>query len=101
MLVDLLHFDTKYPSGAIVLEAGCGVGAQTITLAQTSPHAQFMCVDVSSDSLAEAERRAVVAGLENVEFRQANIFALPFEAESFDHALVCFVLEHLSHRSRR
>ena len=29
-------------------------------------------------------------------FQQADIFALPFEAESFDHVFVCFVLEHLS-----
>jgi hypothetical protein len=31
-----------------------------------------------------------------VEFRQADIFALPFDAESFDHVFVCFVLEHLA-----
>jgi SAM-dependent methyltransferase len=31
-----------------------------------------------------------------VEFRQADIFALPFGVESFDHVFVCFVLEHLS-----
>jgi SAM-dependent methyltransferase len=31
-----------------------------------------------------------------VEFRQADIFALPFTTESFDHVFVCFVLEHLS-----
>ena len=32
-LVELLHSDTAYPAGSQVLEAGCGVGAQTITLA--------------------------------------------------------------------
>jgi SAM-dependent methyltransferase len=32
----------------------------------------------------------------NVDLRQADIFALPFEAQSFDHVFVCFVLEHLS-----
>jgi SAM-dependent methyltransferase len=31
-----------------------------------------------------------------VEFRQADIFELPFSAESFDHVFVCFVLEHLA-----
>jgi SAM-dependent methyltransferase len=36
------------------------------------------------------------AGLTNVRFRQADIFALPFDSESFDHVFVCFVLEHLS-----
>jgi SAM-dependent methyltransferase len=95
-LVDLLHFDSTYPSGSTVLEAGCGVGAQTVTLAQRSPGARFTSVDISADSVAEAERRADRAGLTNVQFRQADIFELPFDAESFDHVFVCFVLEHLS-----
>jgi SAM-dependent methyltransferase len=95
-LVDLLHFDSAYPSGSTVLEAGCGVGAQTVTLAQRSPEARFTSVDISADSIAEAGRRADRAGLTNVQFRQADIFELPFDAESFDHVFVCFLLEHLS-----
>jgi SAM-dependent methyltransferase len=95
-LVDLLHSDTAYPGGSSVLEVGCGVGAQTVTLAGRSPDARFTSLDVSADSIAEAKRRADRAGLTNVEFRQADIFTLPFSAESFDHVFVCFVLEHLS-----
>jgi len=95
-LVELLHADTAYPAGSTVLEAGCGVGAQTVTLAGRSPDARFMSVDLSAASLAEAERRIGRAGLTNVELLQADIFALPFEPGSFDHAFVCFVLEHLS-----
>jgi ubiquinone/menaquinone biosynthesis C-methylase UbiE len=95
-LLDLLHGDTAYPAGSRVLEAGCGVGAQTITLAQRSPQAHITSIDVSADSVAEAARRAERAGLTNVEFRQADIFALPFAPASFDHIFVCFVLEHLS-----
>ena len=95
-LADLLHSDTAYPAGSSVLEVGCGVGAQTITLAQRSPGARFTSIDVSADSLAEAMRRINRAGLTNVEFRQADIFALPFNPESFDHVFVCFLLEHLS-----
>ena len=94
-LVDLLHHDTAYQAGSQVLEAGCGVGAQTVTLAQRSPEAHLVSVDISAESLAEAEARADLAGVDNLEFRQADIFALPFEPESFDHVLVCFVLEHL------
>jgi len=95
-LVDLLHSDTSYPSGSTVLEAGCGVGAQTVALAQTSPEARFTSVDLSADSVAEAQRRSDQAGITNVEFSQADIFDLPFGAESFDHVFVCFVLEHLA-----
>ena len=94
-LVDLLHSDTTYPSNSTVLEVGCGVGAQTLILAQRSPQARFTSIDVSADSLAEARRRTEQAGLTNVEFRQADIFDLPFPTESFDHVFVCFVLEHL------
>jgi SAM-dependent methyltransferase len=95
-LVDLLHSGTSYPAGSVVLEAGCGVGAQTLTLAQGSPGAQFVSVDISPDSIAEAKRRTDAAGLTNVRFLEADILALPFGPESFDHVFVCFVLEHLA-----
>jgi len=94
-LVELLHADTAYPPGCTVLEAGCGVGAQTITLARRSPEARFTSVDVSPESIVEARRRVDAAGLANVELLQGDLFNLPFDPESFDHAFVCFVLEHL------
>jgi SAM-dependent methyltransferase len=96
-LADLLHADTQYPPRSAVLEAGCGVGAQTVTLAQRSPDAHFTAIDLSADSIAAARRATAAAGLTNVRFQQADIFALPFAPESFDHVFVCFVLEHLSY----
>src|SRR6267154_6603710 len=95
-LADLLHADTAYPAGSTVLEAGCGVGAQTVTLARRSPGARFMSVDVSAESVAQAKRVAGAAGITNVQFQQADILSPPFAPESFDHVFVCFVLEHLS-----
>lgn len=95
-LVELLHSDTAYPAGSRVLEAGCGVGAQTLTLARNSPHALITSIDISESSLAEAKRKVASAGLTNVQFQQADIFHLPVGPEAFDHVFVCFVLEHLS-----
>jgi SAM-dependent methyltransferase len=95
-LVELLHSDTRYPAGSVVLEAGCGVGAQTVTLARRSPGTRFVSVDTSAASLVEASARVEQARLSNVELRQADIFALPFEIDSFDHVFLCFVLEHLT-----
>ncbi|MBI5685763.1 MAG: methyltransferase domain-containing protein [Verrucomicrobia bacterium] len=95
-LVELLHSDTAYPAGSCVLEAGCGVGAQTVTLALNSPQAAITSVDVSEASVTEARRRVTAAGLTNVEFQRADIFNLPFAPGSFDHVFVCFVLEHLA-----
>lgn len=95
-LVELLHSDTAYPSGSRVLEAGCGVGAQTIPLSRNSPEALITSFDISESSIGEARQRASVAGLKNVRFEQADLFALPYRPESFDHVFVCFVLEHLA-----
>lgn len=96
-LVELLHSDTVYPVGSQVLEAGCGVGAQTITLAQNSPDATITAVDISEASITEARRRVAAASLHNVQVEQADLFDLPYARESFDHIFVCFVLEHLPH----
>jgi SAM-dependent methyltransferase len=95
-LLELLHAGTSYPAGSLVLEAGCGVGAQTVTLARRSPDARLVSIDLAEDSVAAARRRVEQAGLTNVQLRQADIFALPFEPGSFDHVFVCFVLEHLA-----
>jgi SAM-dependent methyltransferase len=95
-LVKLLHSDTTYPAGSLVLEAGCGTGAQTVTLARNSPGARVISIDISATSLAQAQAKVEAAGLPNVEFRQADLFAPPFGPESFDHLFVCFVLEHLA-----
>lgn len=95
-LVELLHAGTRYPSGSRVLEAGCGVGAQTVHLAANSPEARIVSVDCSASSLAAAEASVHGRGMTNVEFYQADLFDLPFETESFDHVFVCFVLEHLA-----
>jgi SAM-dependent methyltransferase len=97
-LAELLHHDTHYPDGARVLEAGCGVGAQTVHLLRHSPKARFTCIDREPSSLAAA--RDTIADMpgavDHVEFVQGDLFHLPFPEASFDHVFVCFVLEHLA-----
>ena len=99
-LAELLHRDSLYPAGSQVLEAGCGVGAQTVLLAQNSPGAHFTSVDLSPVSVQAAEAAVRRAGFTNVTFRTADIFKLPFPPGSFDHVFVCFVLEHLAEPAR-
>ncbi len=94
-LGELLHGDTRYPPGSSVLEAGCGVGAQTVILARNSPGARFTSVDLSAESLEQAGARTAAAGIRNVTFRQADVFDLPFPPGGFDHVFVCFLLEHV------
>jgi SAM-dependent methyltransferase len=94
-LAGLLHNDTIYPAGSHVLEAGCGVGAQTVILAKNNPQSHFTSIDVSPASVNAAQAAAARAGLTNVTFQTADIFNLPFSGASFNHVFVCFVLEHL------
>jgi len=94
-LSELLHYDTAYPPGSRVLEAGCGVGAQTVLLAGGSPEAEIVSVDISEASVEQARARVEAASYRNVTLQVADLFELPFEAASFDHVFVCFVLEHV------
>jgi len=94
-LTELLHGDTRYKKGESVLEAGCGVGAQTVILAQNSPGADITSIDFSYESIDKARQLIKKNKISNVKFLHADIFELPFEENSFDHVFVCFVLEHL------
>lgn len=95
-LAEILNHDTLYPAGSRVLEAGCGIGAQTIILTKNSPDAQFHAIDISQDSINQARKAVRADKITNVTFQRADIFNLPFQEGSFDHVFVCFVLEHLS-----
>jgi len=95
-LTELLHSDTVYPTGSTILEAGCGVGAQTVILSRNSPGAHFTSIDISPTSLEAAAALISRENIKNVTFQHADIFELPFPAEHFDHIFVCFVLEHLA-----
>jgi len=95
-LSELLHHDTAYPPGSLVLECGCGTGAQTVHLAARSPRARIVSVDISDTSLDQARALIQAAGHTNVDFLRANLFHLPFDDGHFDHVFLCFVLEHLA-----
>jgi len=94
-LDDIIHNDTIISKGSIVLEAGCGVGAQTKIIAAKNPDSNFISIDLSEDSIREAKEMINSLNITNVEFRQADIYNLPFIDGTFDSVIVCFVLEHL------
>lgn len=95
-LAELLHAGTRYPAGASLLEAGCGVGAQTVILARNSPGVRITAIDRSEDSLARAREAVSAAGIGAVDFRRADVLELSAPPGGFDHVFVCFLLEHLA-----
>ncbi len=95
ILEELLHGDSRFPAQSKVLEAGCGVGAQTLILCRRNPDIDLTSIDISSQSLALARQAAEKANVGNVQFLKGDIHNLQFPKDHFDHVFVCFVLEHL------
>lgn len=94
-LARFLHETVRFSEGSHVLEAGCGVGAQSMHLARNNPNVHFTAFDASIESVKKARERIAREGLKNIRFENADVFDLPYAAESFDHVFVCFLLEHL------
>lgn len=94
-LNEIIHHDTIFSENSIILEAGCGVGAQTQIVAPKNPNSKFISIDISENSICKAKELIELRNLDNVEFQTGNIFNLNFPDEYFDHIFICFVLEHL------
>jgi ubiquinone/menaquinone biosynthesis C-methylase UbiE len=65
-----------------ILDLGCGTGKQTVLLAPRAE--EVWAIDISAESLRQAETRCARAGLSNVRFLQQSIEALPAETGSVD-----------------
>jgi ubiquinone/menaquinone biosynthesis C-methylase UbiE len=65
-----------------VLDLGCGTGKQTALLAPRAE--EVWAIDLSAESLRQAEARCARAGFYNVKFLQQSIVALPAEDGSVD-----------------
>lgn len=94
-VADFIHWDSHWPANESVLEAGCGVGAQTKIIAALNPESRFTAIDISPQSLQQAEQAIQELGLTNVSFAGADVEKLSYRSNSFDHVFVCFLLEHL------
>lgn len=65
-----------------VLDLGCGTGKQTVLLAPRAE--EVWAIDLSAESLRQAEARCARAGYHNVKFFQQSIVTLPAEDGSVD-----------------
>ncbi|EIW81690.1 UbiE family methyltransferase [Coniophora puteana RWD-64-598 SS2] len=86
-----------------ILDVGCGPGTITMGLAKYVPQGSVVGVDYAEDVVlraqenlaAEAAKGTDGVNLKNVEFRTADVFALPFEDGAFDVVHVHQVLMHV------
>jgi SAM-dependent methyltransferase len=80
-------------AGRRVLDAGCGVGYGSATLARAGA-AEVVGLDLSAKAVEAAAKGAPA----NASFVTGDVRALPFEAGRFD-VIVCFeVIEHVEHQ---
>jgi len=81
----------KLPSGAKVLDVGCGTGASALPAAQVVGQSGFVVgVDLSSRLLDRARAKATTAGLANMEFRLADMTALEYPDGNFNAVVSVF-----------
>lgn len=82
-----------------VLDAGCGTGNTSVALARHYPAIQFLGIDHSLSSLAQAEKRARHSGLRNLSFHHGDLMH-PLAAGRFDIILCLGVLHHTADMRR-
>jgi SAM-dependent methyltransferase len=70
-----------------VLDIGCGTGQTTRDAARTAAAGSAVGLDLSSQMLDYARRRADAEGVANASFVQADAQIHPFEPETFDIAI--------------
>ena len=80
-----------------VLEVGCGVGAQTEIILRRFPKAHVTGIDLNEKQLAAASKYigSIPSANNRYEFHQMSADNLSFEAQTFDAAYLCWILEHV------
>jgi ubiquinone/menaquinone biosynthesis C-methylase UbiE len=87
------------PTGGILLDFGCGSGAQTLLFAPQ--FARTIAVDVDEAYVAECARRVAQAGLESrVRCIAYDGRTLPVDSQTVDFAVSFEVLEHVDDEAR-
>lgn len=70
-----------------ILELGCAGGGNLVPQAVDLPGSRFLGIDFSERQIAEARRLVEQLGLENIEFRQANILDVDKSWDKFDYII--------------
>jgi SAM-dependent methyltransferase len=85
-----------WPDSPAILVAGCGTGHHSIATAQRFANCRVTAVDLSLASLAYASRKTREAGLENIDYAQADILGLGALTQRFDMIESAGVLHHMA-----
>ena len=83
-------------TGMRLLDVGCGPGTISTGLARAVAPGEVVGIDVSEDVIESARAHAAEVSVANARFEAASVYALPYEAASFDVAHAHQVMQHLA-----
>ena len=84
-----VHELASLPSGARVLDVGCGGGHNALAIASRRNDLEVIGLDLSSDQIGRARKRAERAGLD-----EGSALELPFADQSFDLVMSVASIKH-------
>jgi SAM-dependent methyltransferase len=82
--------------GMSVLDCGCRPGTITLGIAARVAPGNVVGVDFASSQIEQATANARQGSIPNVEFKTADCYSLPFDANAFERVFSHALIEHLS-----
>lgn len=79
---------------AILISPGCGSGGHEMELARLNPNLTVFGYDISPELIQQAQEKAQNAGVNNIQFRIADIYQEKIVPESIDYFLFHASLHH-------
>ena len=93
-----VHVQLPFRRCQRLIEVGCGVGAQSEILLRHFPDVHLVGIDQSAPNLRRAEQRLAKIPWAKGRFEGVRVDAsrMQFEADTFDGAFLCWILEHVA-----
>ncbi len=79
--------ETRHPSGARILEIGCGSGLNLLALAARWPGSRFTGIDLSAEAIGLGDSLAGAAGLRNITFLTKDLRDLSEACGEYDYII--------------
>jgi ubiquinone/menaquinone biosynthesis C-methylase UbiE len=81
--------------GKTILDVGCGIGSITLKMARMNPESKVTGIDLLEDTMKQCRLNAVAYNIENLSFKAASVYELPFADGDFETVTCFFMLHHL------
>lgn len=97
-----VYQDVNFSDRKNILEVGCGVGAQTEILLRRFPKLHITSIDLNEKQLnaAKINLSKIPSAQGRFDLQLMSGSDLKFEAQSFDGAFLCWILEHVPSPSK-